>query len=307
MGHLLPALSDAKLRIQKDVVKNEYRQNYANRPYGQVWRLMAEALYPPGHPYSWLTIGVMEDVEAATRDDVEAFFRRFYVPSNASLCLVGDIDEGRGLELAERYFGALPGGARAHDPLGAAVAAGRERRDAAARPRGARPRLPGLADRPPLPRRRRPAVAPGRHPGARQVEPALPQARRRARAGAGRVRLAGRPRAGRSARRHDHAPAAPVARARPGAVRRRGGGDRRGGRPGRRAGAGPERPARRLPLRARHHRRVRRGGRPAQRLQHLSRRPRPDHLGPRALPGGDARGDPRRGPPLPARPASGRR
>src|SRR5437868_213045 len=59
MGHLLPSLSEAKLRIQKDVVKNEYRQNYANRPYGDVWRLLAEALYPPNHPYSWLTIGVM--------------------------------------------------------------------------------------------------------------------------------------------------------------------------------------------------------------------------------------------------------
>src|SRR5262245_40479828 len=84
MGHLIPALGEHKLRVQKDVVKNEYRQNYANRPYGMVWRLMAEALYPPDHPYSWMTIGVMEDVEAATRDDVEAFFRRYYVPGNAS-------------------------------------------------------------------------------------------------------------------------------------------------------------------------------------------------------------------------------
>src|SRR3954467_1896569 len=116
MGHLLPALSDSKLRIQKDVVKNEYRQNYANRPYGQVWRHMAEALYPPGHPYSWLTIGVMEDVEAATRDDVEEFFRRYYVPSNASLCLVGDIDPDRALALAERYFGPIAGGAKAGRP-----------------------------------------------------------------------------------------------------------------------------------------------------------------------------------------------
>src|SRR4051794_10800435 len=113
MGHLLPALTDAKLRIQKDVVQNEYRQNYANRPYGQVWRLLAEALYPPDHPYSWLTIGLMEDVEAATRAEVEAFFRRFYVPSNASLCLVGDIDPDRALALAERYFGPLPGQIRA--------------------------------------------------------------------------------------------------------------------------------------------------------------------------------------------------
>jgi zinc protease len=116
MGHLLPALTDAKLRIQKDVVKNEYRQNYANRPYGLVWQSLAEALYPPDHPYSWLTIGVMEDVEAASRDDVEAFFRRYYVPSNASLCLVGDIDEDRAFGLAERYFAPLAGGARSLRP-----------------------------------------------------------------------------------------------------------------------------------------------------------------------------------------------
>jgi predicted Zn-dependent peptidase len=116
MAHLLPALDDAKLRIQKDVVKNEYRQNYANRPYGMVWQQLAEALYPPDHPYSWLTIGVMEDVEAATRADVEAFFRRYYVPSNASLCLVGDIDEDRALGLAERYFGPIAGGSKALRP-----------------------------------------------------------------------------------------------------------------------------------------------------------------------------------------------
>src|SRR3954464_3820068 len=113
MGGLLPALTDHKLRVQKDVVKNEYRQNYANRPYGQAWRLLAEAMYPPDHPYSWLTIGAMEDVEAATRDDVEAFFRRYYVPSNASLCLVGDLDEDRALAMAERYFGPLAGGVKA--------------------------------------------------------------------------------------------------------------------------------------------------------------------------------------------------
>jgi len=116
MGHFLPALSDEKIRVQKDVVKNEYRQNVANRPYGQAMRLMAEAMYPPDHPYSWTTIGVMEDVEAATRDDVEAFFRRFYVPGNASLALVGDIDEDRALALAERYFGDLPGGTRSLKP-----------------------------------------------------------------------------------------------------------------------------------------------------------------------------------------------
>ena len=116
MGHFLPALSDEKIRVQKDVVKNEYRQNVANRPYGMASRLMAEAMYPPDHPYSWTTIGVMEDVEAATRDDVEAFFRRFYVPGNASLSIVGDVDEAQALDLATRYFGDLPGGTRSLRP-----------------------------------------------------------------------------------------------------------------------------------------------------------------------------------------------
>ncbi len=116
MGHFLPALSDEKIRNQKDVVKNEYRQNVANRPYGMVGRLMAEAMFPPTHPYSWTTIGVMEDVEAATRDDFEAFFRRYYVPGNASLALVGDIDEDRAIALAERYFGDLPGGSKSVRP-----------------------------------------------------------------------------------------------------------------------------------------------------------------------------------------------
>jgi predicted Zn-dependent peptidase len=116
MGFLLPALSDEKLRVQKDVVKNEYRQNYANRPYGEVWRLLSEALYPPHHPYNWLTIGIMEDVEAATRDDVEAFHRRYYVPANASLCLVGSLESEAAFGLAERYFGALPGGSKAVRP-----------------------------------------------------------------------------------------------------------------------------------------------------------------------------------------------
>ena len=113
MAGLLAALDDKKLRIQKDVVKNEYRQNYANRPYGQAPALLAEATYPQGHPYRWLTIGAMEDVEAASMADVAAFFGRFYVPANASLCLVGDLDEDDALGMADRYFGPIAGGIRA--------------------------------------------------------------------------------------------------------------------------------------------------------------------------------------------------
>jgi predicted Zn-dependent peptidase len=116
MAHLLEAIDDKTLRIQKDVVKNEYRQNYANRPYGLAGSLLAEALYPPHHPYSWLTIGIMEDIERATMEDVSAFFRRFYVPSNASLTIVGDLSESGALGLAERYFGSIPGGTEAVGP-----------------------------------------------------------------------------------------------------------------------------------------------------------------------------------------------
>ncbi len=116
MAHLLGALDETKLRLQKDVVKNEYRQNYPNKPYGKVWPLVAEALYPPQHPYSWLTIGVMEDVDRATLEDVSSFFQRFYVPSNASLTIAGDLDEDRALELARKYFETIPGGTEAVRP-----------------------------------------------------------------------------------------------------------------------------------------------------------------------------------------------
>ncbi len=127
MAHLLGALDEQKLRIQKGVVKNEYRQNYANRPYGMVGSLIAEALYPPQHPYSWLTIGSMEDVERATMEDVSEFFRRYYVPSNASLAVVGDLDEDGAIALAERYFGAIPGGTTALGPWGAAPSLAEDR------------------------------------------------------------------------------------------------------------------------------------------------------------------------------------
>jgi len=121
MGWLIPALDAKKLDVQRDVVKNEYRQNYANRPYGQVWRVLAEALYPPQHPYSWLTIGVMEDLDSASRDDVAAFFGRYYVPANASLAVVGDVPEDEVFALADRYFGPIPGGSKALRPWTPAV------------------------------------------------------------------------------------------------------------------------------------------------------------------------------------------
>jgi zinc protease len=108
MGFLLDALTKEKLDNQRDVVRNERRQNYENRPYGMVPFAISDALYPPNHPYHHLTIGSHEDLEAATLDDVKDFFRTWYTPSNATLALAGDVTPARAKELAERYFGGLP-------------------------------------------------------------------------------------------------------------------------------------------------------------------------------------------------------
>ncbi len=112
MGYLLPALTDAKFSNQRDVVLNERRQNYENRPYGLAGSAIVSALYPPDHPYHWLTIGEAADIRAAHIDDVRAFFERYYQPSNASLALAGDIDAETGIALAERYFAEIPGGGK---------------------------------------------------------------------------------------------------------------------------------------------------------------------------------------------------
>jgi zinc protease len=110
MGYLLPALTPEKFANQRDVVLNERRQNYENRPYGFAGMAIASALYPPDHPYHWLTIGSAEDIQAATLEDVSAFFRRYYHPGNASLALAGAIDTDKALELARKYFEELPAG-----------------------------------------------------------------------------------------------------------------------------------------------------------------------------------------------------
>jgi zinc protease len=110
MGYLLPALTPAKLAKQRDVVLNERRQNYENRPYGFSGMAINEALYPADHPYHWMTIGAAEDIRAASLDDVSAFFARYYHPRNASLALAGDIDTARALDLAQAYFGDIPAG-----------------------------------------------------------------------------------------------------------------------------------------------------------------------------------------------------
>ena len=110
MGYLLPALTRERFETQRDVVLNERRQNYENRPYGFGVMAIMAALYPEDHPYHWVTIGAAEDIRAMQLEDVQAFFRTYYHPSNASLVLAGDIETARAFDLAEGYFGELPAG-----------------------------------------------------------------------------------------------------------------------------------------------------------------------------------------------------
>jgi zinc protease len=110
MGFLLPALTEKKFTTQREVVINERRQNYENRPYGLAGIAMSTALYPPSHPYHWPTIGYTPDLRQATLEDVRDFFARHYHPGNASIALAGDIDSGQALALVEQYFGGLPAG-----------------------------------------------------------------------------------------------------------------------------------------------------------------------------------------------------
>ncbi len=112
MGFLLPAVTSERFETQRDVVLNERRQNYENRPYGLTHIALSSALYASDHPYHWPTIGAAEDIRAMQLEDVQAFFRTYYHPANASLAIAGDIETARAFDLAERYFGSLPAGER---------------------------------------------------------------------------------------------------------------------------------------------------------------------------------------------------
>jgi len=107
MGFLLQALTQAKLDNQRDVVKNERRQNYENRPYGMEFIRLGELLFPEGHPYHRPTIGYQDDLTAASLEDVKAFFSRWYVPNNATLVVAGDVRPGEVKRLVAKYFGEL--------------------------------------------------------------------------------------------------------------------------------------------------------------------------------------------------------
>lgn len=117
MGFLLPAITPEKLDNQREVVKNERRQNYENRPYAQARGAIMESLYPADHSYNWTTIGSHEDLTAASLEDVINFFQRWYGPNNATLAIGGDVDPEQALELAKRYFGGIPRGAEVAAPV----------------------------------------------------------------------------------------------------------------------------------------------------------------------------------------------
>jgi len=110
MGWLLPAMTQEKLDNQRDVVKNERRWRVDNQPYGDWDERIQAMVYPPDHPYHHSVIGSMEDLDAATLEDVEAFFRTYYAPNNAVLTLCGDFDPAEARDLIERYFGEIPRG-----------------------------------------------------------------------------------------------------------------------------------------------------------------------------------------------------
>jgi zinc protease len=110
MGFLLDAVTQQKFEVQRATVKNERGQNYDNRPYGLVQEVLSKNLYPYGHPYSWLTIGYVEDLDRVDVNDLKNFFLRWYGPNNAVLTVGGDVNPKEVVKLVEKYFGSIPRG-----------------------------------------------------------------------------------------------------------------------------------------------------------------------------------------------------
>jgi zinc protease len=110
MEYLLDTMSPDRVNGQRDVVKNERRQSYENRPYGMASIELDKMLWPPAHPYNWPTIGYMEDLTAASYEDVVEFFKKYYAPNNATLVIAGDIDFDRTQALVQKWFGEIPRG-----------------------------------------------------------------------------------------------------------------------------------------------------------------------------------------------------
>ena len=116
MGFLLDAVDQTKFENQRETVKNERAQRVDNQPYGLRYELNAEAMYPQGHPYSWLTIGYVEDLDRVDVNDLKAFFKRWYGPNNAVLTIGGDIDVAQTKAWIEKYFGEIPTGPEVPEP-----------------------------------------------------------------------------------------------------------------------------------------------------------------------------------------------
>ncbi len=110
MGFLLDAVTQQKFEVQRSTVKNERGQNYDNRPYGLTGEFTSKNLYPYGHPYSWLTIGYLEDLDRVNVNDLKKFFLRWYGPNNATLTIGGDIKAATIVQLVDKYFGSIPAG-----------------------------------------------------------------------------------------------------------------------------------------------------------------------------------------------------
>ena len=110
MGFFLDAVTQKKFEIQRATVKNERGQNVDNRPYGRVGETISRTIYPAGHPYSWPTIGYLEDLDRADVNDLKRFFLRWYGPNNATLSIGGDVNPKEVLRMVEKYFGSIPKG-----------------------------------------------------------------------------------------------------------------------------------------------------------------------------------------------------
>lgn len=117
MGYLLDAMSPERVNGQRDVVKNERRENVENAPYGMAQIEIDKLLYPDGHPYRWPTIGYMEDLTAASYEDVVEFFKKYYQPANASLVVAGDIDPQKTRTMIEKWFADVKPGSGPVPPI----------------------------------------------------------------------------------------------------------------------------------------------------------------------------------------------
>jgi len=116
MGYFLDAVTQEKFEVQRETVKNERGQRVDNRPYGLLFERVGEAMYPEGHPYSWSTIGYLEDLDRADLNDLKKFFLEWYGPNNAVITIGGDFDTKQTLEWVKTYFGTIPAGPEKADP-----------------------------------------------------------------------------------------------------------------------------------------------------------------------------------------------